>query len=284
MIGLKKSLNYSIDQKKQLIDKSNQSISVSRQCELIGLSSSAYYYKPKPINSITLVIMNKIDELYTQYPFYGTRRMTALLQREGFLINRKKTRRLYKEMGIEAIYPGPKTTKFNKEHKIYPYLLRNVAITKVHQVYSTDITYIRINNGFAYLVAIIDWFSRYVLGWRLSNSLDADFCIETLVEVLNNNKCEIFNTDQGSQFTSKSFTQVLQNHEISISMDGRGRCLDNVFVERLWRSVKQECVYLMNFQSMHDAKDNLHRYFEFYNNQRLHQSLDYKTPKEVFIQ
>lgn len=228
--------------------------------------------------------MNKIDEMYTQYPFYGTRRMTALLQREGFLINRKKTCRLYREMGIEAIYPGPKTTRFNKEHKIYPYLLRDIAITRVHQVYSTDITYIRIHSGFAYLVAIIDWFSRYVLGWKLSNSLDADFCIETLVEVLNKNQCEIFNTDQGSQFTSKLFTQVLQDHEISISMDGRGRCLDNVFVERLWRSVKQECVYLMNFQSMQDARDNLHRYFNFYNNKRLHQSLNYKTPKEVFIQ
>lgn len=211
--------------------------------------------------------------------------MTAYLQREGFLINRKKTQRLYREMGLETIYAKPKTTIKNKQHEIYPYLLKNVLINKVHQVYSSDITYIRLHKGFAYLVAIIDWFSRYVLGWRLSNSLDADFCIETLTEVLENNFiCDIFNSDQGCQYTSKLFTQVLKKHKISISMDGKGRYLDNIFIERLWRSVKQECVYLMNFQDMRDAEKQLQIYFNFYNNQRLHQSLNYKTPREVFIQ
>ncbi len=229
--------------------------------------------------------MNKIDETYTKHPFYGTRRMTAYLQREGFIINRKKAQRLYRKMGLETIYPGPKTTSKNKQHEIYPYLLRDVSINKVHQVYSSDITYIRLHNGFAYLVAIIDWFSRYVLGWKLSNSLDADFCIETLMEVLGNNFiCDIFNSDQGCQYTSNLFTQVLKDHKIKISMDGRGRCLDNVFIERLWRSVKQECVYLMDFESMKSAEENLEQYFNFYNNERLHQSLNYKTPREVFIQ
>jgi len=273
-----------LKKKKQLIDKLDTEISVTRQCELIGLSRSACYYKHKPIDSETLLIMNKIDETYTQYPFYGTRRMTAFLQREGFLVNRKKTQRLYRIMGLETIYPGPKTTINDKQHEIYPYLLRNVLINKVHQVYSTDITYIRLHNGFAYLVAIIDWFSRYVLGWRLSNSLDADFCIETLSEVLSNFHCDIFNTDQGCQFTSKLFTQVLKKHNISISMDGKGRFLDNIFIERLWRSVKQECVYLMNFQGIRDAEEQLQEYFNFYNNKRLHQSLNYKTPSEVFMQ
>jgi putative transposase len=229
--------------------------------------------------------MNRIDEIYTLYPFFGTRRMTVYLQKEGFDINRKKTQRLYRIMGLETIYARPKTTMTNKQHEIYPYLLRDVLINKVHQVYSSDITYIRIHNGFAYLVAIIDWFSRYVLGWKLSNSLDADFCIETLTEVLDNNYiCDIFNSDQGCQYTSKSFTQVLKNHNISISMDGKGRCLDNVFIERLWRSVKQECVYLMNFQDIKDAQKQLEIYFDFYNNQRIHQSLNYKTPREVFMQ
>ena len=227
--------------------------------------------------------MNEIDETYTQYPFYGTRRMTAHLKTAGYIINRKKTQRLYIEMGLEAIYPKPKTTILNKQHKIYPYLLNDVVINKVHQVYSSDITYIRLHKGFAYLVAIIDWFSRYVLGWKLSNSLEDDFCIETLSEVLENGFiCDIFNTDQGSQFTSNDFTGLLKKYKILISMDGKGRCLDNIFIERLWRSVKQECVYLMNFVSMQDAENHLNNYFEFYNNVRPHQALNYKTPREIF--
>lgn len=227
--------------------------------------------------------MREIDATYTQYPFYGTRKMTVHLNNKGFIINRKRTQHLYRVMGLETIYPKPKTTIYNKQHKIYPYLLKDVLIDKVHQVYSTDITYIRLEKGFAYLVAVIDWFSRYVLGWKLSNSLDADFCTETLREIFEKGFiCDIFNTDQGVQFTSIAFIKILNDYGISISMDGKGRFLDNIFIERLWRSVKQECVYLMNFRSMQDAEEHLDNYFEFYNNERLHQALNYKTPRDIF--
>jgi putative transposase len=226
--------------------------------------------------------MNKLDEQYTKTPFYGVLKMTECLRNLGHEVNVKRVRRLLRQMGLEAIYPKPNLSRTHPEHKIYPYLLRGLKVERKDQVWSTDITYIRLNQGFCYLVAIIDWYSRYVLNWRLSTSLDADFCIEALAEVLEHSHCEIFNTDQGSQFTSPRFTQPLLDKDIQISMDGRGRALDNIFVERLWRSVKYEKVYLSDFESVKDAQIGLKEYFSFYNHERLHQSLEYQTPASVY--
>lgn len=225
--------------------------------------------------------MRLIDEQFTQTPFYGTRRLCAVLQEKGHIVNRKKMRRLMQEMGLEAIYPKPNLSMGNKIHKKYPYLLRGYAINRPGQVWSEDITYIRLEKGFGYLTAIIDWFSRYVLSWRLSNLLDTDFCLEALEEALRKGCPEIFNTDQGVQFTSHEFTRHLEDKGIAISMDGKGRALDNVFVERLWRSVKYEEVYLKDYKTMREAQEGLQKYFEFYNLKRPHQSLDYKKPHEV---
>lgn len=227
--------------------------------------------------------MNELDEQYTKTPFYGVVKMTKHLRTLGHQVNEKRVRRLLRKMGLEAIYPKANLSRRHPEHKIYPYLLRGVKIDRNNQVWSTDITYIRLNQGFCYLVAIIDWYSRYVLNWRLSTSLEADFCIETLVEVLEYSQCEIFNTDQGSQFTSRRFTQPLLDKDIQISMDGRGRALDNIFVERLWRSVKYEKVYLSDFENVKAARFGLKEYFSFYNHERLHQSLDYQTPASIYL-
>lgn len=229
-----------------------------------------------------LLLTRLIDEEYTRHPFYGARRMMIYLQNLGYAINRKRIQRLYRLMGIEAIYQKPNLSKAIKEHKKFPYLLGGVAINTPNQVWSTDITYIRLKHGFVYLMAIIDWFSRYVLDWELSISLEADFCIEALSRVLSNGKCAIFNTDQGSQFTSESFTGLLLANGIKISMDGKGRALDNIFVERLWRSVKYESVYLSQWETVLEARAGLQGYFEFYNNERPHQSLNYKTPREMY--
>ena len=252
-------------------------ISIRRQCELIGLTRSAFYYQPKAETEENLTLMRRLDELYTQRPFFGARRMAHQLQ-----IGRRRARRLMRKMGLEAIYPKPKTTQFHKEHEIYPYLLRNVAITHCDQVWSIDITYVPMRHGFMYLTAVIDWYSRHVISWRLSNTLDSRFCIEALEESLEQGLPEIFNTDQGSQFTSRKFTSVLKKAEVRISMDGRGRALDNVFVERLWRSVKYEDVYLWDYSSPKELESGLARYFEFYSHERPHQSLDYRTPAEVY--
>ena len=231
-----------------------------------------------------LRLMNWIDEIYTKYPFYGKRRMRAHLKRNrGINVGLDRIRTVYKLLGLEVIYPKPNLSCSNKAHKIYPYLLRGLAIIRTNQVWSTDITYIRLKRGFIYLVAIIDWFSRYVLDWQISTSLEADFCIETLERSLLKNKCEIFNTDQGVQFTSKDFTKLVLNNGIKFSMDGRGRALDNIFVERLWRSVKYECVYLNAFESVLEANEKIKDYFNFYNNIRVHQSLNYNTPAEVYF-
>lgn len=227
--------------------------------------------------------MNLIDEQYTKTPFYGVPRMTACLRRSGYDINKKRIERLYGLMGLEAVYPKRKLSVPHAGHKIYPYLLRGLPIVYPNQVWSTDITYIRLTKGFVYLVAIIDWYSRYVLDWEISISLGADFCIETLNRALDGNQCEIFNTDQGSQFTTPRFTNILKNKEIKISMDGRGRALDNIFVERLWRSLKYELIYMMEINSVTEARNQIDRYFEFYNNERLHQSLKYQTPAEVYF-
>ena len=232
-----------------------------------------------------MALMNWVDKIYTKYPFYGKRRMRAHLEREGNIrVGLDRMRTIYQLLGLEAIYPKPNLSKPNKAHKIYPYLLRSLDIVRNNQVWSTDITYIRLKRGFIYLVAIMDWFSRYVLDWQISVSLEADFCIETLERSLLHNSCDIFNTDQGSQFTSNDFTQLLLSRGIKLSMDGRGRALDNIFVERLWRSVKYECVYINAFETVLEAKKKIKDYFKFYNHVRPHQSLGYKTPAEIYFE
>ena len=235
-----------------------------------------------PIDPYTLALMDLIDTQHTKTPFYGSRRLMAWLNQQNHQINRKRVQRLMRLMRIEAIYPKPKLTKRNAEHKVYPYLLRGVNIEKNDHVWSTDITYIRIGNGFVYLTAVIDWYSRYVLSWRLSNSLENTFCVEVLEEALSISKPEIFNTDQGSQYTAANFLKILTDSNVKISMDSKGRALDNIFVERLWRTVKYEEVYLKDYQSMKDAQSSLKDYLNFYNKERLHQSLKYKTPESIY--
>jgi putative transposase len=256
-------------------------LSVARQCELLGLSRSSYYYKPAEVSTDNLKLMRLVDEQYMRTPFYGSRRMRAWLRTEGYTVSRKRIQRLMRTMGLEAIYPRPKTTVVANEHKIYPYLLRGVKIVRPNQVWSTDITYIPMRSGFLYLVAILDWYSRYVLSWTISNSLERSFCLEALDRALERSKPEIFNTDQGCQFTSVEFTGRLLAAGIKVSMDGRGRALDNVFVERLWRSVKYEEVYIKDYSSARIAIRSLGQYFRFYNEERLHQSLEYQTPETV---
>ena len=226
--------------------------------------------------------MRLIDEQYTKTPFYGIRRITTALRRLGYLVNHKRIARLMRLMGLEAIYPKPRLSKACKEHRKYPYLLRGLSIVRHNQVWSTDITYIRLHSGFVYLAAIIDWFSRYVVSWALSNTLDTYFCVDMLKHALKINRPEIFNSDQGTQFTSSDFTGILEANGIRISMDGRGRVYDNIFVERLWRTVKYEEVYLKEYNSMREAKNCLFRYFDFYNNERPHQSLENRTPSEIY--
>ena len=229
------------------------------------------------------MLLNKLDEEYTRHPFYGTRRMTKYLCGCGYAVNRKRVQRLMRKLGLAGMAPGPHTSKPHPEHKVYPYLLRGLAIIRPNQVWSTDITYIRLRYGFVYLVAIMDWYSRKVLSWRLSNTMDAGFCVDCLEEAIKvYGKPEIFNTDQGSQFTSECFTGVLLKNGVTISMDGRGRALDNIFVERLWRTVKYEDVYLKGYENMPDLLLGLTQYFLFYNEERLHQALDYRTPDVVY--
>lgn len=226
--------------------------------------------------------MRLLDEQYTRTPFYGVRRMTACLRQAGHLVNPKRVRRLLREMGLEAIYPKRRLSLGNSAHRVYPYLLRHLEIARPNQVWATDITYIRLARGFAYLVAVMDWFSRYVVSWELSTRLEADFCVSALEEALSIAIPEIFNSDQGSQFTSEEFTNVLKSRGVAISMDGRGRVFDNIFVERLWRSVKYEEVYLKDYEDVVEARENLGSYFEFYNTERVHQSLEYATPTSVY--
>jgi len=244
------------------------------------------YYEPKEESEENEALMRLLDEQYTQTPFYGVRRMTAWLRGEGYVVNPKRVSRLIRKMGLWAIYPGPSTSKPGAGHRIYPYLLRNVPIQAVNQVWSTDITYVRMNRGFCYLVAVIDWFSRYVLSWEVATRLEASFCIEALDRalVVGSGPPQVFNSDQGVQFTSTDFTGRLLAQDIRISMDGRGRALDNIFVERLWRSVKQEEVYIRDYQNVGDAVGGLGRYFDFYNHRRLHQSLGYQTPAAIYWQ
>ena len=238
----------SVSDRRYLIDTGHP-ISINKQCELLQVSKGALYYQPRPIDPYTLSLIDMIDEQHTRTPFYGSRRLKAWLNQQGYKINRKRVQRLMRLMRIEAIYPKPKLSRRNEEHKVYPYLLRDVQIKRPDHVWSTDISYIRIGKGFAYLTAVIDWFSRYVLSWRLSNTLENTFCVDVLEEALNISKPEIFNTDQGSQYTATNFLKPLQENHIQISMDSKGRALDNIFVERLWRTVKYEEVYLKDYQN-----------------------------------
>jgi putative transposase len=260
---------------------------VERQCELLELSRSTLYYKPYEIEErqkIKTAIVKDLDEIYTAHPFYGKRRLCHELQLKGHTIGVKQTRSYMKHLGLEAIYPRPKATTKALDHKIYPYLLRNMKIERRNQVWSTDITYIRMKQGWIYLVAIIDWHTRFVLTWETSTTLEKDFCILALKRALTTyGSPTIFNTDQGSQFTSLDFTNVLDKAGIQISMDGKGRCLDNIFVERLWRSVKYEEVYLKSYETVKEANNGLSAYFQFYDYKRPHQSLDYKTPAQVYF-
>jgi putative transposase len=262
----------------------SQSLAVSRQCELAGVTRS-WVYAPRNeevFAELDLELLRLIDAEYTRRPFYGSRRMVISLAEQGHSVNRKRVQRLMRVLGLVGMAPGPATSRPHPEHKIYPYLLRGVAVVRPNQVWSTDITYIRLEHGFAYLVAVIDWYSRRVLAWRLSNTLEAGFCVDCLEDALRRHgRPEIFNTDQGSQFTSEAFTGVLLAAGIAISMDGRGRALDNIFVERLWRSVKYEDIYLKGYASLPELLLGLTEYFAFYNGERPHQSLGYRTPAEV---
>lgn len=265
-----------------LIEPGHSELSVRRQCELLDVNRSTYYYVPATESPLNLELMQLIDEQYMRTPFYGWPRMTVYVRQQGYLVNHKRIQRLMRTMGIQAIYPKPSLSKRQPGHKIYPYLLRNIAILRPNQVWSTDITYIPLRNGFMYLVAVIDWYSRYVLSWRLSNTLESTFCIEALQQALEQGHPEIFNTDQGSQFTSVAFPSILEAGNIQISMDGRGRALDNIFIERFWRSVKYEDIYLHRYESVPALIGGLERYFPFYNQERPHQSLGYQTPAAVY--
>jgi putative transposase len=264
------------------VDRDHGEISLRRQCELLGVSRSGIYYQPVGESEENLKLMRLLDEQYTRTPFYGSRKMTEWLRTKGWEVNRKRVARLMWVMGVEAVYPKPRLSQPGEGHRIYPYLLRGVAVERVNQVWSTDITYIRMAQGFVYLVAVIDWFSRYVLSWRLSLTMELDFCVDALKCALRRGRPEIFNSDQGSQFTSESFSGELSAREIAISMDGRGRCMDNIFIERLWRSLKYEEVYLKDYESVTEAKTGIEKYFRFYNHERLHQSLDYRTPGAIY--
>jgi putative transposase len=255
---------------------------VRRQCELLGLNRSSLYYPPASETADNLRLMRLIDGEYTAHPFLGSRRMTRWLVQQGEAVNRKRVQRLMQLMGLEAIYPKPKLSAGGRGHRIYPYLLRDVGIRRPDQVWSTDITYVPLATGFMYLAAIIDWYSRYVLAWRLSNTLDGSFCLEMLEEALSGGQPEVFNTDQGVQFTAQAWTGRLESAGVAVSMDGRGRCLDNVFVERLWRTVKYEDIYLRGYETVPQLQQGLGRYFPYYNQERLHQSLDYRTPAVVY--
>lgn len=256
---------------------------MANQCRLLGINRSSYYLEAASETDYNLKLMNLIDQEHTLHPFYGSRRMMAWLRIKGHAVNRKRIQRLMQVMGIEAIYPKRNLSKSDPMHKKYPYLLRDLEVIFPDHVWSADITYIKLLNGFAYCTAIIDWYSRYVIAWRISNTLDTSFCLEALEEALGKGKPEIFNTDQGVQYTSLAFTGMLEKANIRISMDGRGRALDNIFVERFWRTLKYEDIYLKDYESVKEVREGLKSYFQFYNNERPHQSLNYRYPKDVYF-
>jgi putative transposase len=266
-----------------LVDRGDPALSVAAQCRLLKVARSTLYYHPAPVDPDDLALMRRMDELYTASPFYGSRRMVAVLRRDGWTVNRKRVRRLMRLMGLEAIYQKPNTSKGHPAHKVYPYLLRDLVIERPNQVWCADITYIPMAKGFVYLVAVMDWFSRRVLGWRLSISMDADFCVEALQDAMARyGKPAIFNTDQGVQFTSGDFLEVLASRGVRISMDGKGRFLDNIFIERLWRSLKYEEVFIKAYGSVSEARRGIGGWLRFYNEERPHQALGYRTPRGVF--
>jgi putative transposase len=266
-----------------MVDSEESVLSIARQCRLLSINRSSFYYRPKPVKAEDLELMRLIDEQYLKTPTWGSRSMRNHLRRLGYKINRKHVQRLMRLMGLEAIYPKPKTSRPHPEHKVYPYLLRGLKIDRPNQVWAADITYIPMSRGFMYLVAVMDWYSRKVLSWRVSNTLEADFCVEALSEAIENyGTPEIFNTDQGSQFTSEDFIKKLKDNAIDISMDGRGRVQDNIFIERLWWTLKHHWVYLHSFANGAELRDGFRYWFNFYNRDRFHQSLDNLTPDEVY--
>jgi putative transposase len=270
-------------QRRALVEREDAALPVSQQCRLLAVSRSSVYRPPAEVSEVDRAIMALIDRQYLARPYYGSRRMAAWLATQGHVVNRKRVRRLMRLIGLVAIYQRPNTSKPAAAHKIYPYLLGGIMIERVNQVWCSDVTYIPMAKGFLYLVVIMDWASRAVLGWRLSNTLGAEFCVEALEEALAHyGRPEIFNTDQGSQFTSDDFTGTLKRHEITISMDGKGRCMDNIFVERLWRSLKYEEVYLNAYATVAEAKAGIGAWLSFYNNERQHQSLGYRTPQQIY--
>ncbi|MBU1558964.1 MAG: IS3 family transposase [Gammaproteobacteria bacterium] len=280
----KKSLNCSVKEKRKQIEPAYSDISIHRQCELLGVSRASYYYKPKPIRSGELALLDLVDRIYTAHPSFGARQMSAYLKRqEHIAVGRKKIRSIYRLLGLEAIVPRQARRYAANQETRYPYILKDVQIDQVNQVWSTDITYIALATGFVYLAAIIDWYSRYVIDWELSISLEANFCVEILKRSLIHKCCDVFNTDQGVQFTSKDFIQVLLDHGVKISMNGKGRALDNIFVERLWRSVKYECIYLKKPETVDEAREVISEYFDFYNHRRPHQGLGGLSPADIYL-
>jgi len=266
-----------------MIDRTHE-LPVTRQCQILSLARSTAYYRPQQANETDLGMMRRMDELHLDYPFAGSRMLRDLLRREGHEVGRRHVRTLMRKIGIDALYKKPNTSRRHPAHPVYPYLLRALAITRPKQVYAADITYIPMKRGFVYLFAVMDWFSRRVLSWRLSNTLTTDFCVEAVQEAIaRHGKPDIFNTDQGCQFTSLEFTQMLKDHGIDISMDGKGCWRDNVFVERLWKSIKYEEVYLHAYESVSDARAGIGRYLEFYNSRRPHSTLDGSTPDEFYF-
>lgn len=276
------SSNLSVSDKISHIEKLPQ-LSIATQADLLGVSRSQFYYEPVPVSPLNLDLMNRIDKLYTDHPVYGSRRMAIQLGLEtGIPVNRKRAQRLMQIMGLEAVYPKPNFSKNDAPHPVYPYLLKGLNIDHPNQVWGSDITYIKLATGFLYLVAILDWYSRYVIAWRLSNTLDAGFCVETAEEALSKAKPDISNTDQGVQFTSDDWLNPFLSKQVQISMDGKGQCMDNIMTERLWRSLKYEEVYLENYTNGFEARDGISKYFEWYNTRRLHSSLNYQTPEQVY--
>ncbi|WP_426751377.1 IS3 family transposase [Myxococcus sp. Y35] len=272
-----------LSERRAMVQPGLDTLSVRKQCDLLQVSRSGLYYQPIEVNAEELQLMRRIDELYLARPFYGSRRMTVVLQHEGHEVNRKRVQRLMRLMGLEGMAPGPHTSRPHPEHPVYPYLLRGLAIVKPNQAWAADITYVPLAYGWAYLVAIMDWFSRAVLAWRVSNTLSTDFCIEALEEALRHHgPPSIFNTDQGAQFTDKDWLAVLKGQQVRISMDGKGRCVDNIFVERLWRSLKYEEVYLNAYADVRQAWAGVGRWLRFYNLERPHQALGYRTPMHVY--
>lgn len=272
----------SLDVKRSLIEPSHPEISIRRQCELVGLNRASYYYTPATESPENLELMRRIDVQYMKTPFYGWPRMTKVLRAQGKVVNHKRVQRLMRLMGLQAVHPKRRTTIPAPGHHIYPYLLRGIKIVRPNQVWSTDITYVPLEQGFMYLTAVIDWYSRYILAWELSNTLDGYFCRAALQQALTLGRPEIFNTDQGAQFTAQAFTSILTSADIRISMDGRGRAHDNIFIERFWRSIKYEDIYLKNYSTVPALINGLEAYFAFYNQERPHQSLGYRKPAEVY--